>query len=249
MRHSLLAISAKTLVFMLVAFIGANAYAIEPYTCRNGLFPSYEGDFELSAVVSTDQKPIHFHDDDKACPEGTSCIKKAYVVQGDTLLVAQKQAGWVCAWYFGRKSEYVGWLPAANIKPVLPKQIPSLQDWVGLWVPIAGSDQIRIRLSKKPGEIDLKGYAVWNGGKDDDGNEIANVGDFENTATPTGSRLTVGGSKSKNPYGCIVHLQLVSGNLIVTDDGDCGGMNVRFDDVYRKRTDNQGKSKKAHSPT
>ena len=38
------------------------------------------------------------------------------VEHGDRILVGNRWEDWRCIWYFGKKSEYVGWLPASAIE-------------------------------------------------------------------------------------------------------------------------------------
>lgn len=223
----------RNLVFFLLALPLAPAWAIEPYTCRNGLFPRYEGKIESSVVVAKEKERVNFRSDEAECPDKASCIQKTYLVNGDTLLVSEKHKNWVCAWYFGKKREFVGWLPAKNVKTATPEKTPTPEDWIGVWKPIAGENQIRIRAAKKKGALAVDGDATWMGGETSPGERVIHVGQFEGTASPAGTRLTIGNAAEK--YECVVKMQWVSGALVVSDNNFCGGMNVSFGDVYRKQ--------------
>lgn len=221
-----------TIVILFAAYL-APAYGIEPYTCRNGLFPRYQGNIELAEVVANEKEKINFRDDTEGCPQKASCVQKAYLVKGNQLLVSEKHKNWVCGWYFGQKREFVGWLPARNIKIVSPVKPPLLQDWIGTWKPIAGGNEIRIRGTKTKGLLAIDGNALWLGAEVSPGERNVHTGEFEGTASPTGAHITVGNTAEE--YECVVKMQWVSGNLIVADNNNCGGMNVSFSDVYRRQ--------------
>ncbi len=218
MRHNLL------LWFALLTTTAT--YGIEPYSCRNGLFPDAVGHISLATISSPSGSQTHFHDDAAGCPQAATCIEKAYLVKGDTVLIARQEAGWSCAWYFGKKDEFVGWLPdsALTRQSVTP---PKLTDWLGNWRPIAGDDVIHITRHGTETQLQIKGHATWHGSVSE------HEGSLSGTATPSGDLLTV--SEGNDTYSCVVSMQLVSGNLVVKDNSNCGGMNVRFNDVYRKR--------------
>lgn len=48
-----------------------------------------------------------------------------------------------------------------------------------------------------------------------------------------GNTLAVGDPSDQ--YECAAELQWLAGNVVVSDNGHCGGMNVRFDAVYGTR--------------
>lgn len=209
------------------------AQAIEANSCRNGLFPRHNGNIEFAEIVATEKEKINFRDDVEGCPGNASCIQKAYLVNGNKLLVSEKHKHWVCGWYFGKTREYVGWLPAKYIKALTPAKPPLLQEWIGVWKPIAGENKIQIRQTKTKDTLALVGEATWIGGKTQSGEHVVHVGEFEGNASPAGARITIGNTAEE--YGCVVKMQLVSGNLVVNDNNNCGGMNVSFSDVYRKQ--------------
>ncbi len=220
----------------------AHAQPIKPYTCRGT--PTLDEDLRFSEVVADRQESIYFRSDVEGCPDGPACLTKAYLVHGDKLLVSERHPDWVCGWYFGKAREFVGWLPSRNIRPVVPPERPRLQDWVGVWIPDASDDEITIRRSRSTGAISIVGYATWRGGRNNDGVQVVHTGDFAGEAIPDGIHASVGEDKiKKDRYACVVRMQLVSGNLVVNDNSFCGGMNVRFNDVYRKRIKGLSKPK------
>lgn len=210
-------------------FCVSAAHAVEPYSCRNGLFARAAGTV-VPAVVSAADK-VAFRDDAEGCPQAASCARKAYLVPGDAVLVSSMELGWSCAWYFGRAREFVGWLPSAALT-VLAAPIPSPSDWIGSWIPIGGGQRIRIAAGRGAA-FELSGEAQWRGGRDEAGEPVVHVGSFRGSAAPAGDRLTLDADHGES--GCVVRMQLVSHSLVVSDNALCGGVNVRFDNVYRKK--------------
>jgi hypothetical protein len=209
--------------------------AIEPYMCRNGLFPRFVGQVQSAKVIAEASERIYLRDDYKGCPGLDSCITKSYLVSGDRVLIGNAEAGWSCIWYFGKEREYVGWIPSDHLATYDGARIPLIAEWLGKWKPIAGDDSIEISLDSQDGTLFVKGLATWHGGSDFHGNDVVHEGAFEGTAEPNGPRLTVIQGDEKYKYYCKVELQLVSDSLIASDNGICGGVNVRFDNVYRKQ--------------
>jgi hypothetical protein len=213
--------------WLVLSCIGA-AHAVEPYSCRNGLFPRAAGTVSAAVVSAADKVP--FRDDAEGCPQADSCVRKAYLVKGDAVLVSSAESGLSCAWYFGRTREFVGWLPSEALT-ALPAAAPSPSDWIGTWVPIAGGQSIRI--AGGGAAFELSGEAQWRGGRDEAGEPVVHVGSFRGRAAPAGDRLTLDADGGES--GCVVRMQLVSRSLVVSDNALCGGVNVRFDNVYRRR--------------
>lgn len=213
----------------ILLFCVSAAHAIEPYSCRNGLFPRAAGTVSAAVVSAADKVP--FRDDAEGCPQAASCVRKAYLVKGDAVLVSSSESGWSCAWYFGRAHEFVGWLPSDALA-VLPAAMPSPSDWIGTWVPIAGGQSLRIAAGRGTA-LELSGEAQWRGGRDEAGEPVVHAGSFRGSAAPAGDRLTLDADDGKS--GCVVRMQLVWHSLVVSDNALCGGVNVRFDNVYRRR--------------
>ena len=218
--------------FLLCMLLAPSAQAIEPYSCRNGFFPAFAGAVRHAEVVANADQPVHFRDDAVGCPEQESCIRRAYLVNGDKLLVGKETDGWACAWYFSSKREFVGWLPAHHVRTDHATPVPTAGDWIGRWHPIAGGNSILITQPSPDGPFAVEGEAMWQGGLNSYGEPIVHVGAFSGHGRPSDDLLKI--SEGDDEYDCQVTLQHVAGNLVVTDNSRCGGLNVRFDDVYRK---------------
>lgn len=223
----------RALLLPLLLSVVQSAHALEPYTCRNGRFPSYEGDISAALVTAPPGSRVHFRNDEEGCPKSDTCVQQTYLVNGDKVLLSHKEEGWACAWYFGKKREFVGWLPKSSLEEVADASAPKQTDWTGRWLPIFGENVIHIATHRSSGQLRVEGSANWRGGTTSSGYEIVNWGGFDGLARPHGTRLVIGDPKKE--YDCVVRMQLVADSLVVTDNSHCGGMNVRFDDVYRRR--------------
>ena len=209
----------------LAGLLPASASALEAYGCRNGLFPQLQG-LQLATATPGASGKVYFRNDDKGCPQQASCVGKAYVVAGDTLLVSPPTEGWVCAWYFSKKQEYVGWIRAEEAKPE-PTRVPTPADWTGDW-----SSHADIKIERNAdGSLHVTGTAFWYGLKVR-GYQVVHDGEIDDSAKPVGNRLEIGDPKDE--YACRVVFTLVDGYLLADDSGYCGGMNVSFTDVYRR---------------
>jgi hypothetical protein len=184
--------------------------------------------FQLASAVSK----TNIRDDWKGCPENSSCISKGYLIPGDEIIVGKQEEGWVCAWYFGKKREFVGWLPLHSIKFVAHNTNPSLQEWIGTWKPNHNWSKIKIKMAKQSGYVSVSGNAVWKGGRNTAGYEIVHTGEFDGMAKPKGQSLIIKTDDDK--YACVVKMTLVEKYLVISDNGNCGGMNVRFNEVLRR---------------
>ncbi|MEN5014776.1 hypothetical protein ABEH87_00240 [Erwinia sp. Eh17-17] len=207
-----------------------HAFAAEDDSCRNGFFPGYQGEYH-QAEIRAGAGQVHFYDDMDGCPEkGESCARKAYLVPGNTVLVAQTKPGWSCVWYFAKKRDFTSWIPSASLTAI-PTRAVREEDWLGQWLPVEGNNAIVI--SHHGDKLHVSGSADWHGGTNSYGEEVVHIGEIDDDATVKANRLTFGIPDSTK-YECGGEMLLINGNLVVRDNSNCGGMNVRFDSVYRK---------------
>lgn len=218
-------------VFIATMFLlTAQAFAAEPYTCRNGAFPSYPEIHYGEVMVSADQQAAVFPDRE-GCPDSSSCSQKDALKKGDKVLIAHASDRRSCVWYSGKHSEVVGWIASPNIR-ALPARDPAMKNWLGNWKSIGGAARIVIRASRD-GQLIIRGNARWVGGLGPTGERIIHSGDLEGKAVPAGNQLRIGDPET--PYTCVATLRLLHDQLVVSDNSLCGGANVRFDEVYRKQ--------------
>ncbi|MCB1023271.1 MAG: DUF3298 and DUF4163 domain-containing protein [Acidobacteria bacterium] len=217
----------------LVKVIYQPSAVLEPeddrFMCRNGLFTSYQGTFSIGRVKMAKGEKIgraYFYEDSDTCPKGEDCRLKSYVISGDALIVAAEKDGFYCAWFQPKKgSETVGWIRKheLHISPADPQ--PDLSKWLGTWE--SNENDLNIARSSVSGGVTVKGNAFWKGLGDN-----IHIGEVDDAGSPNGNTLTIGGD---DQYDCRVKMTLFENLLIVSDNRNCGGANVTFDGVYRKK--------------
>lgn len=176
-----------------------------------------------------------------ACPADTAaCRQKAYVVDGDLLILGKSLRDFVCATYVGAKGfGQSGWLPKNAVATIAPQASIDREKWIGRWQ--APEKTIAIQPGKAAGTLILSGEATY-GTLDPERVKrgAINVGEFEVTARVPGDAFAFTPSDGKAmPYDpkaddCGVQLRLQGDYLIAMDNQKCGGMNVTFAGVYRK---------------
>jgi hypothetical protein len=192
--------------------------------CRNGLFASDAQEFRLARVTGGRGERAYFYGDDEGCPApNAKCRQKAYVVPGDVLIVSRSFGDFACAWYQpARGHETVGWIPANQLAVSAPEPNPPPARWLGEWE--FYDDSLRVGRGKGA-RLSISGEAFWHGANP--GN--IHTGEVNGESAPAGNTLKV----EDDP--CKLTLRLVGDYLIAADNGECGGANVRFDGVYRRK--------------
>jgi hypothetical protein len=102
-----------------------------------------------------------------------------------------------------------------------PDTNPPLDRWLGTWKFYDNS--LEIKRDGRSGALHVRGDALWRGLGDN-----VHVGEIETTARPHGRQMKL------SDESCQVSLVLVGEFIVAADNAECGGMNVRFDGVYRK---------------
>jgi hypothetical protein len=196
--------------------------------CRNGLFPREQEHLSLGVVQGRPGEKVHFLDDMDGCPsKGAMCMRPAYLVPGNEILVGKRTADWACVWYQGRKHEFVSWVPRKNVVLLPAPPLHPVRDWVGLWSD--GLSTIRLSPSKEGGKLRISSSLRWDGGVDPAGERRMNVGGMTGT-------IDLHGVKATGAEGdCQVTLARIGQYLLADDNGDCGGMNVRHTGMYFRR--------------
>lgn len=195
--------------------------------CRNGAFARDSGQFGLARVKGEKGSRAHFYGEDEGCPgPAEKCRQKAYVIPGDEVVTSRTFGDWVCVWYQpARGSETVGWLAAERLEAVETVENAPLASWLGTWGFYRNS--LRVSRGRRAGVLDVSGEATWQGVVP--GN--VHVGDISGQGTPAGNVLKLG----EDPEDCQATLRLVGPYLVVSDNKQCGGVNVTFDGVYRRK--------------
>jgi hypothetical protein len=195
--------------------------------CRNGLFTNDAEGFKLARVAGKKGERVYFYGDDEGCPAlSAKCRQKAYVVAGDELIVSRTYGDFACAWFQPANGhETVGWIELARTTSTEFDLNPPLARWLGTWEFYTGS--LKITRSTKAGGLSIAGEAFWHGVNP--GN--VHTGEVDAEGVPAGNTLALGEGDDL----CKITLRLVGIYLIADDNGDCGGANVTFDGVYRRK--------------
>ena len=189
--------------------------------CRNGLFPSEQK--MLAVTHATGAPRTYFLKDSEeiaACPADTKQCREGYVVPGQEVLTSKVMGKFVCAYFPNKSGGTAGWIAADQLAPSTMLASPASAAWIGKWTD--ATDEIDIDAAGKA--IHASGTATWDGGH---GN--VNEGSFDASATPAQARASFVDGE------CTVSTVLVERYLVVTDNTNCGGMNVRFDGVYQRK--------------
>jgi hypothetical protein len=214
--------AARGLVSGVMFFLAAHtALASEPGNpsdwCRNGAFASDQDNLRLVRVLrrtgllmDSGQK--------KGCPQaGELCaLAGAHADASDELLINSELPGFFCA--YRPENGDGGWIAKRDVavEPQQPTTQPPIAAWIGQW----RDGDNRIRISRQGKALTFDGQASW---------ADRNSGSFGGTATPNGATARV------TDDACVVTLRLLGTYLVVDDNAECGGMNVRFTGVYRRR--------------
>lgn len=208
--------------------IQAHALTEDERMCRAGLYTANTAQMEIASVKASPGDKVYFMKDHDACPEkGNSCKEKAYILNGDEVLVSKRRGQWACVWFHGVKTATVGWLDAEKLlsKPLSPGK---LDDWSGDWN-FYKSGFLKFR--KDGAALKVEGQAYWRGLNDN-----VHTGDISARITPqiTAKNNVAQLKDGDDQYSCMVNFSLLGDYLVVADNKNCGGANVSFDGVYRK---------------
>lgn len=233
---------AAAVALVLVLAPSALHAEVTPGDCFSGITLS-EAVTRLATV--TGQGPRVFFRrnamDAKGCPANTSgCQSKSYVVPNDEVFLGRQEGAFVCASFVSAKGrETAGWL---RMEDVSPRAVPAaaLQDWPGTWTDI--EKKIIITRGKAAGTLAVAGEATF-GGSDPVRvrNGSVSSGEIRGDAPLKDGMLafTMGedrtlGFGEGDEFDCRARFLRLGAYLVVEDNGQCGGINVRFTGLYRR---------------
>jgi hypothetical protein len=219
-------------LWLCAALVAPTALPAEERECEPGDFTSTSAPhLTLAEVRDGAGRRVHFFRGGGRCPDGPAaeCRNKAYLVPGDTVVVAQHRGGFACAWYQRStvNDAVVGWLPARALEELRPPADPPRSAWVREWSRFAGPGHeatLTIRLDPDGQSLRVVGEAQWTSA----GASGPHLGEVDGTARPQGNRLVIQGGGD-----CVLELFLLGDGALFARDGHrCGGMNVTFDGLY-----------------
>jgi hypothetical protein len=217
------------LLFVTAWLVCGHAMAADDPYCRNGDFSSEQKTFALGKVIGSGH--LDLLSDMNGCPsEGKQCNGLGYVLPGDVVITGREHGAYVCVLYPNRFGGSAGWVEQSRLVPEAFDSSPALQSWVGRWKD--GDDLLRLSLYH--GQLHADGAAYWPSAHPakEDAPGGPNVGSLEANAMPTGNRVQF--SEGNDLSRCQVTAILVGTWMLVDDNGNCGGMNVRFSGIYQR---------------
>ncbi|WP_295531224.1 hypothetical protein [Novosphingobium sp. Chol11] len=219
--------TVSLIVALVLGFAAATAAAQDDGTCRNGLFPAQNPEFGRSKVQGTGR--AYFHYDMDGCPRLSASCRRGYVVPGDTVVTGRTIGAFICAYFPSKGGGTAGWVEASRLRALPVNARPPLAAWLGRWSD-EGNPALRITQTKS-GVLQIAGDAFWPGPvrQKDWPSGWPHLGQI-------GGELKLRGNRAHYDDGtCTVDLVALGDVLIGLDNESCGGMNVRFNGVYRLR--------------
>lgn len=196
--------------------------------CRGGMFGFDDASLDRLSLGRVGLRTARLQRDLDGCPgEPARCGAGRALQPGTPLVLLDRDMpGWRCALDLQGQGQSAGWLPGSAVLPPRPAAAVRAQDWSGTWR--AGDAVIRLRPGPG-GMLHAEGEAFWPG------RHIppAHSGSFGGEARADGDRLRF------REDGCEVTLRLLRDAegrraLAASDNGACGGHNVRFNGAYRR---------------
>lgn len=213
--------------FLLMAWSSAaGAQVRDEDFCRNGLFTIVNAPIGLARVIGTSR--AWFLEDMDGCPNAEArCRQQAYVVPGDRVLVGNARGNYLCVYYPSRGGGTAGWMDAARLRRIESEPNPPLSAWVGRW---SDEGDPRIRIARRGRRLTVEGEAFWPS-RNPSAEQFPggpNVGRVDEPLEVTGN--------AAHARECNISFVLLGDYLVGADpDRSCGGMNVSFSGVYRRK--------------
>lgn len=196
--------------------------------CRNGFFPRESETYSIGKIKAKKGERVYFYGDDNDCPNGKNCRLKSYLIPNDKVIVSRNFAGFACAWFQPAKgAETVGWIPLDKLELDETDKNFDKKTLTGTWTYY--DSEIKIAATGKPDIYKITGDALWKGIGDN-----VHIGELDGEAKLVGINLKYG-EDDEDEFACKVTMRLVDNFLIVSDNLNCGGVNVSFSGVYRKK--------------
>ncbi len=201
----------------------------------------------LSVATVTDAVPrVYFvknRSDRPNCPaDARACRGRAFLVPGNPVIVSGTHAKFSCVTYLGRRgSAQSGWIPSATLRMQASRTSWAPADWSGTWT---APEQLITIKPGRDGALDVDGSATFGAlDRERVRRGAVNVGGISGSAKPEGAILafTMAGDGKTLPYDagqesdCRIRLRLVGPYLLAEDNNDCGGFNVSFSRLYRRK--------------
>lgn len=195
------------------------------------------------AAIKRSAGRVYFHE--PTCDAGAkgleACRRKAYVMPGDVVLIGGVYDTTACATFVDKEGRATsGIIKGDAVEHVASSDDKRAASLVGHWV----REEAEIEIASRGQEYSVLGEATY-GARDP--NRVArgavNLGRIDFRARPTTSRISAGLKDGKvavpkaeaQSSDCQLDMIALGPYLVVKDNMQCGGMNVSFTGVYRRK--------------
>lgn len=155
-----------------------------------------------------------------ACNSPRGCVS-IHVDTGSPVQIYRVQGPWTCGYEEDSHGGGPVWFRTIDLRPVSYNLHPPLTAWLGTWS--GGEDRVIIRKSQDGSHLFVRGNATWHGLGDDE-----HFGSLRGEITPHGNHAEFAEG------GCKVDMTLLGKFILANDNGQCGGMNVRFGGFWKR---------------
>jgi hypothetical protein len=194
---------------------------------------SYDSAYENAPLfvvtTSSGDARVSLYSQTQLCQKNKPCRsrQKAYLVGGDVVFAGPPNRGFRCAYYGSSKGKIIaGFIPIENLKPLAENNGLSIDFVIGTWN--YESDSIEIKAAAA-GKVSGEGQATYQTA------ETVNEGSFSAQAQLSASEKELIFKEGNDETSCVVKIHRRGPYLVVSDNNNCGGMNVSFDGIYTKR--------------
>jgi hypothetical protein len=188
---------------------------------------TYDGRYEVAPMrqvkPAKGESRVYLQKAATACPASGECSQrqKAFLVEGDQVFVSKEKGGFRCAYYGTASGKLIaGFLPEDSLAPIREETLLTSGFLEGDW--LDSGDEVHFKAAAN-GKVHASGSATWQG------LNTVNEGEFDAESTVSGSLAAF------HDDGCEVTVRRRGNYLLLDDNSQCGGMNVRFHDIYVRR--------------
>jgi hypothetical protein len=169
----------------------------------------------------------------RGCPSGVpECRSSTFLLPRHAVVFDSNftNVGLICVTFVDRKGqETSGWLPAARTAPTA-----SAPNWIGRW---KRNTSAEIDITRKSGgKAEVNGSATWgSGAATHDGGISAVIDTARDTQAFASNSEGQILFERAGKYDCAARLRQLGPYLFAADNQNCGGANVSFTGLYRRR--------------
>ena len=193
---------------------------------------SYDSAYENAPlfVVKSDlgAERAYLYKQTQLCPKDKPCgsRQKAYLVGGDVVFAGPPNRGFRCVYYGSSNGKIVaGFIPAENLKAIAEENGMSIDFLIGTWKYESNSIEIK---ASAAGKVSGDGQAYYQTA------ETVNEGSFSAQAPLAAGQKELVFKEGNDESSCVVKLHRRGPYLVVSDNNNCGGLNVSFSGIYTK---------------